>query len=200
MSTPYDHAGKQGVIAQILEIELSMFLSVRSLEKASCQEDPERFRVMRAAQFSAWGEKTLESYLKDLKRAESEGENLMTLKYARMDGLIPPLNRSPLIPAIVEIQKGWQRELSEKYPGVMGRGRGISDDDAGERGTSFERYLKGELETYSEQTLQWLLSDAQGYLDRNENMALSIYTAMIRELGYESLEDAEAAINERRNG
>ncbi|MBI5843424.1 MAG: DUF4125 family protein [Deltaproteobacteria bacterium] len=197
MSTPYDHAGKQGVIAQILSIELSMFLSVRSLEKASCQEDPERFKVMRAAQFSAWSEKTLESYLKDLKRAESEGDNLMTLKYARMDDLIPPLSQSPLIPAIVEIQKGWQRELAEKYPGVMGRGRGISDDDGGERGTSFERYLKGELETYSEQTLQELMSDAQEYLDRNENMAQAIYEAMIRELGYESLEEAEASIQAR---
>lgn len=197
MKTPSENIARKEIITEILDRELAMFLSVKSLERASCQEDPERFKVMRAAQFSAWGVKTLESYLKDLKRAESEGDNLMTLKYARMDDLIPPLNRSPLIPVIVEIQKKWQRELSEKYPGVMGRGRGISDDEAQGRGTSFERYLKGELETYSEQTLQHLLSDAQEYLDRNENMAQAIYEAMIRELGYESLDEAEAAINAR---
>lgn len=197
MTAPAENPEREAVLARILTIELAMFLSVKSIEPAACQEDPERFRVMRAAQFSAWGGATLESYLEDLKRAGAAGQNLMTLKYARMDDLIPPLSNSPAIMEIVAMQSKWQRLLAEKYPGVMGRGRKVGDDDAQGRETSFERYLRGELETYSERTLQLLLEDARGYEGRNENMARIVYEAMVRELGYESLEDAEASLNGR---
>jgi len=82
---------KEKLIQEILDKELRMFLAVVPQEPVSCQRDPEGFRVTRGAQFSVWSEQTLVSYREDLEKALIEDKNLMTLKYARMDNLIPKL-------------------------------------------------------------------------------------------------------------
>jgi hypothetical protein len=101
---------KKEIIEHIVEIELQMFLTVSTEQKANCQEDPESFRLHRRAQFSAWSDDTLGSYLADLERANEAGENLMTLKYARMDDLIPRENENPLIAKIISLQYRWQQD------------------------------------------------------------------------------------------
>ena len=141
------------LLEEILEIELEMFLSVKAKGNPSCQEDPESFRVHRGAQFRVWSERTQESYLGDLKKAREEGINLMTLKYARMEGLIPRRNTNPLIDDIAVLQYTWQMQMFEKYPHMMAGARDLSSTDDTEYRTSFETYLKGELETYSDETL-----------------------------------------------
>ena len=92
-----------------------MFLSVPADGDFSCQQYPDSFRLHRKAQFSIWSDDTLESYLYDLQRAEKEEKNLMTIKYARMDDLIPRENSNPLIDRIAEIQYRWQKELFHTY-------------------------------------------------------------------------------------
>ncbi len=169
-----------------------MFLAVPTDQPASCQQDPERFRLMRGSQFAPWSDDTLESYLADLKAAVGRGRNLMQLKYARMDNLIPPLTESPLVDRIVGTQVRWQRELEARYPWFMRRGRPVEDDEAESLSTSFARYLRGELETYSETTLERLHRDVERHLENGENMAEAVYSAMVAALGYESLADAEA--------
>ncbi len=188
---------KKTLIEKILERELRMFQGVRSAVRASCQDDPERFALMRGAQFSAWSEKTLGSYLDDLAAAESEGRNLMTLKYARMDDLIPPLTESPLVESIADEMCAWQRELAGVYPALLGRGRRLSGDEAGEPDTSFYRYITGELETYSEQTLQYLWDDVSDFKLGGRNMSEAITLAMVRGLGYATLAEAEDAQRRR---
>jgi hypothetical protein len=180
------------LIDAILDIELQMFLTVPSLEPASCQQNPARFKVMRGAQFAAWSNATLESYLEDLKDAAAAGRNLMQLKYARMDSLIPPLTDSPLVEETLRVQVRWQRELEARYPFFLKRGRAVEDTETEGAHTSFARYLRGELETYSERTLALLRKDVSGYEARGLNMSGEIYTAMVTALGYTSLEDAEA--------
>jgi hypothetical protein len=59
------------LIADILELETEMFLSVPADQPYSCQQNPEGFRLHREAQFSIWLKDTLESYLDDLRRAKT---------------------------------------------------------------------------------------------------------------------------------
>ena len=92
------------VIDEILDMELEMFLTVPGDGHSACQEHPEHFRFHRRMQFSVWSTGTLSCYRKDLRRALRNGENLMTVKYARMQGLIPSRNTNPLIDAILRIQ------------------------------------------------------------------------------------------------
>jgi hypothetical protein len=184
---------KKDLIDRIMAIELAMFLSVPSAEPAPCQSRPDEFKRNRKAQFAVWSDATLSNYLDDLKSAEENGRNLMTLKYARMGAQIPCMNASPLIDKIVEIQVGWQKEMFFRYPNLMRGARQVeSRDDTGMQ-TSFETYLRGELETYSEKTLALLYKDVLQYVARGRSMNERLYENLVRDLGYGSLKEAENA-------
>jgi hypothetical protein len=189
-----DNKDKAGIIEKILSVELEMFLNVPSAGKSSCQEYPESFKTHRRAHFFPWSKDTLESYLQDLRTALASGTNLMTLKYARMDNLIPPLNTNPLIGKIVEIQCAWQRDVLLKYPGIMGGGRPLSSADDSSSMTSFETYLRGEIETYSDTTLKLLYRDMLHKQAQGISMSREVYEYLVREKGYSSMEDAEKQI------
>ncbi len=183
-------ANAADLMARILDLEETMFLAVRSESPAPCQQEPATFRIMRRAQFSAWPPDALESYERDLTEAVKQGRNLMTLKYARMDDRIPALNTNPLISEIAAIQIKWQYALARRYPGLIARGRPI-EEAAGS--VSFKKYLTGELETYSDQTLACLGRHIRKLDADDENMAARIYQNMVAALGYASLEEAEQA-------
>jgi hypothetical protein len=189
-------------IEEILERELEMFVSVPSRNPAPCQSDPRGFRVHRSAQFAAWSVEALDSYLEDLKAAKAQDKNLMTLKYARMEGLILELHSAPrfreMIQMIVSIQLKWQKELASRFPLLVGRGRTLEEPEDGRGGTSFAAYLRGELETYSEKTLELLHGDMTAADDRGENLTETIYLHMVKNLGYRSIEEAETRIREGR--
>lgn len=191
---------RQALIEEILERELEMFLSVPARYPAACQSDPAGFRDSRSAQFSVWSIEALTSYLEDLRRAVEQGRNLMTLKYARMENLVPNLHEDPLvenlIDQIVEVQLEWQQELAVRYPSLIGRGRPLEAEGDGPGVTSFVTYLRGELETFSENTLACLFRDVTEARTRGENLTEGTYREMVRNLGYRSIEDAEARIRE----
>ncbi|WDN88926.1 hypothetical protein BuS5_01894 [Desulfosarcina sp. BuS5] len=179
------------LINRILKRELDMFLTVPTLQKASCQEDPEMFRIVRSSQFVSWSMETLESYLQDLKSAEKNKINLMTKKYARMDNLINKIKENPAMDEIVDIEIEWQKEMFEKFPCLMSSARALRSSEDTPSATSFETYLRGELETYSDTTLTFLLKDVKNYFEKNENMMMKNYLDMVKQLGYTSIEDAE---------
>ena len=189
---------KKDIIEEILSKELTMFLSVPSAQKSTCQEHPESFKLHRRAQFSSWSKDTLESYLHDLERAQENGTNLMTLKYARMDNLIPELNSNPLIDTIVGYKCSWQRSMMKKYPGIMSGGRPLSSAEDSAIMTSFETYLTGELETYSDATLELLSKDILAKHAQGISMAEEIYTFLAKEMGYGSLDEAEQTLRDRK--
>jgi hypothetical protein len=180
---------KDQLIENILQLELEMFLNVRSRYPVSCQENPDAFHFHRGAQFSVWSEETLKSYLDDLIKAKKQGHNLMTLKYARMENLIPDLNTNPIIEEIVHMEVDAQRDMLLRYPDILGQGRPLEDDNTGE--TSFKTYLRGELETYSDRTLELHHKDIQEARDRGENWVQLLYTNLFRNLGYKSLDEVE---------
>jgi hypothetical protein len=190
-------AARDKLIAKIVELELEMFLAVPADGIYSCQQDPDGFGLHRRAQFSMWLEDTLQSYLEDLHRAKEDGTNLMTIKYARMEDLIPPENRNSRIDEIVTIQCGWQREMIDTYPYFMEGARPLSRSDDANYDTSFEIYLRGELETYSESTLALLHRDITKLKKTGVNGSEIIYEHLARELGYDSIGAADRAKKQR---
>ena len=189
---------KDKLISEIIDIEIKMFLSVPALQKSGCQKYPNKFRMHRRAQFFSWSEDTLESYLGDLKSAAKKNENLMAQKYARMGNLIPPINKNPLIKKIVKILYKWQKEMISKYPNLMRRARPLSRYEDSTDVTSFETYLTGELETYSDKTIGLLYRDICDKIRLKINMAEEVYTVFAREQGYGSIREAEETIGKRR--
>jgi hypothetical protein len=186
---------KDNLIENILGLELNMFLNVPSRDPASCQENPDAFRLHRGAQFSVWSEETLRSYLDDLSKAKEQGHNLMTLKYARMENLVPPLNVNPIIEIIVHMELEAQREMLSRYPNFIGQGRSLEDDSAG--ATSFKTYLRGELETYSDRTLELLYEDIRQIKDRGQNFAQQVYSNLVKNLGYHSIDELEETLRKK---
>jgi hypothetical protein len=181
---------KDELVSQILAIELEMFLSVPTAEPAPCQQHPDQFMLHRKSQFSAWRRDVLASYLGDLQRARRRGENLMTVKYARMDNLIEPRHHS-LIDEIAAIQFAWQKEMFEKYPAILSGARPLSSSDDTVFKTSFETYLRGELETYSDETIGLLHAQVVEMQKNNRNMNEEVYSYLVKQSGYASLEEAE---------
>jgi hypothetical protein len=135
---------EQQLIDAIVQKELEMFLEVDNLGgPAGCQQRPESFQAMRWMTHSVFPADYLESWLGDLETAGEQGINLMTVKYGRMDDLIPRENHSPLVEAIADIECKWMQELRQESPESFRAGDG----------EGFRRYLSCELETLSQRTL-----------------------------------------------
>jgi hypothetical protein len=168
------------LISEIVEIELKMFLAVPGDGSGSCQQNPGAFKIHRKAQFCIWSVETLSSYLADLTSAERIGDNLMTKKYALIQGLIPTSNSSPHLNDILQMQLDWQEEMLNNHPKFKGKARPLTDDEAATQLVSFKSYAKGELETYSEKTLEFLYHDLKGLLDKDVNGSQEIYTTLVK--------------------
>jgi len=121
----------------------------------------------------------------------------MTKKYARMDNLIGPLSSNPLIDIITNYQCSWQRSMKEKFPKIFSKGRPLSSTEDSAYMTSFETYIRGELETYSDTTLELFHRDIQIKLSQGISMTEEVYEFLVRQLGYRCLEDAEKEVSER---
>lgn len=188
---------KDNIIEAILEIELRMFLSVNPVQTSGCQEYPESFKLHRRSQFLPWSEEALGGYLEDLSEAEERGENLMRRKYARMQGLLPPIEDNPVIEEIIRLKMDWQRAMFRDYPAVMSGARPLTDENTQAQMTSFETYARGEIETYSERTLGLLHRDLLAMQARGESLSEKVYDHLVRASGYASLEEAEKKLNVR---
>lgn len=186
---------KQEIIREILDYELEMFLKVKSRGKAACQDNPDGFRFYRGAMFSVWSIKALESYREDVQRAQKEGKNLLTLKYARMENLIPILNDNILIDKIVDIEIGWVKEIATKYPHVHSKGKPIEEDTS--QATSTRTYLRGELETYSDKTLELYYHNMLESRERGENLSEKICAMMVEGAGFATLQATEKNLSQR---
>ncbi len=176
---------KRGIVDEILEIEVEMFLRVPTGEEPSGRAHMEAMKTHRRGQFAAWSRTTCEGYLEDLKRARADGRNLMTLKYARMDNLVPRLSLNPLVTQIRNHYIRWQQEIIDHYPNTMRGGRDIDD---------FANYLSCELETYSDDTLALLWKDVQTHAEAGRNMSREVYEALAVQSGYASLDEMEARL------
>lgn len=175
---------REQIIEQIVEKEYKMFESLRARDPNHCKDNPKTFKLIRGIYFSFFSDETLWSYLKDLEDAEKFNRNLLEEKYARMDDLIPKIKENPLIEEIVTIRLEWMRELSSRYPNIF---------QGNEEG--FAKYLRSELETYSDRTLELVYRDLQKAIKDGRNILREQYELLFRKLGYNSLEEVERRVS-----
>lgn len=194
------------IIEQIVEMEWEMFQNVRNTGgRAACQDDFETFDVMRKSQFLTWDLPLLESYWKDLQEGKAQGRNLVMEKYAYMMESTAPKEyeaiatglpkiseeKQAMVEQIVAIQVGWREEFAKKYPHLSGQARIIHTSEDTLYDISFETYLRGELKTYSMQTLVLYGRRIVAFVQEQKNMTEEIMRYTTTFYGYKTLEDAE---------
>jgi hypothetical protein len=171
---------KEELIHKIIEIEWEMFSSVRNRGgKASCQEQPEVFKAIRSSNFLYWSEATLKSYWHDLLEAQKQKRNLMTEKYARMEGMIPSVDMetASLIDKIVKQECQWLEDIAMQSPHLKPV-RPIHSVEDSPYVVSSETYSRGELATYSKKTLELYLQDVLDMAAKKMNRIELIFNTM----------------------
>ena len=199
----------QNLAEEITKLEWQQFqLTENEGGRANCQGDWQTFHIMRMSQFLTWPLDLQESYKQDLERANSDGSNLITEKYARMmESTAPEIFErtiKPYIKPILEPRKSaqeqiiltqvkWADDFRNHYPhlGLAMRVLKTSEDTA--ENTSFETYLRGELSTYSDDTFAKYQRFVNNLRAENLNLTQMIITNTVRMYGYDSLESAECA-------
>lgn len=195
----------QELIAQIVAQEWAMFDEVQNNGgRADCQNNPKEFEIMRSSQLKTWSDEVLQSYLNDLITAGYAGRNLLTEKYAYMMEQTHPVEFQEIkqflpeispqvrvkIDEIVDINLDWQREADEKYPNLRAKGRPLTSKEDTPYVTSFETYLRGELKTYSADTIMKLHAYTLACLEKHYNMAIANLQNMVVQFGYANLDEA----------
>ncbi|EIK80868.1 hypothetical protein CGSMWGv1400E_04225 [Gardnerella vaginalis 1400E] len=199
----------QNLAEEITKLEWQQFqLTENEGGRANCQGDWQTFHIMRMSQFLTWPLDLQKSYKQDLERANSDGSNLITEKYARMmESTAPEIFErtiKPYIKPILEPRKSaqeqiiltqvkWADDFRNHYPhlGLAMRVLKTSEDTA--ENTSFETYLRGELSTYSDDTFAKYQRFVNNLRAENLNLTQMIITNTVRMYGYDSLESAECA-------
>ena len=197
----------QNLAEEITKLEWQQFqLTQNEGGRANCQEDWQTFHIMRMSQFLTWPLDLQESYKKDLERADSNGRNLITEKYARMmESTAPEIFERTIKPYIKPIseprksaqeqiiltQVEWAADFRERYPHLGLAMRVLKTSEDTEENTSFETYLRGELSTYSDDTFAKYQVFIEDLTAKNLNLTQMIITNTVRMYGYDSLEAAD---------
>lgn len=176
---------REALVQEIVDREWEMMRNVVSDGRSLCQERPGTFRAMREMTHSVLSRDTLASYAGDLRNAALEGRNLVTEKYARMEGKIPPVSECPLIARIVAIESAWMHDLCEAFPLTFRSAV-----------TYFERYESCELETFSDATLTLLYRDVLAARESGRNLVRERYESLFGKLGQGTLAEVEEKARE----
>jgi hypothetical protein len=171
---------KNQFIKNILEIEIENWNNAKIENRDEVSLD--WFTTVRSSMFNTWSIGALESYYEDLCNYKRDKINIMALKYARAGNLIPLISDNWLIDEVVKIETKWQQEVRNKYPNI------IRDNSE-----VFLKYLIGELESYSYETLRLCFYDIMEAKENNVNLAEERYKMQFSELGYSSLKEADEA-------
>ena len=201
-----DEEIKQNIIQQIITREWEFFQNVHNKGgRASCQDNYEEFNIMRSSQWEIFSLPTLRSYLDDLVLAKYRDRNPVMEKYAYMmkysapkeyeeiESFLPVISerKREITEKIIKIYLKWEAETMRKYPVIMDKGRKLYSESDTPEYTSIETYLRGELFSYSEKTLQLYYDYVKKCKNENKNLAEINLENIVRKKGYNSLEDAE---------
>ena len=173
--------------------------------RADCQDNWNTFSIMRKSQYMTWEDELLRSFLYDLITAEEEGRNLITEKYGRMMESTAPEEYKKLAESfpektdehraiaesIIKMQIEWMEEFAREYPHMAGNARKIHTSEDTPFETSYETYLRGELMTYSDDTLYLYGRFIVGLQRLGKNLAYMIMDNTAKLYGYRDVKDAE---------
>lgn len=201
-----DTTVRNGLIRKLVLLEWHAFDKTENRGgRADCQDDWNTFSIMRKSQYMTWTIPMLQSFIDDFERANERGWNLITEKYARMmESTAPeeyaqikaslpeiPADKKQIIEEIVKIQVGFMEECAEKYPKAASNARSIHTSEDSLWNTSYETYLRGELSTYSDRTLELYGRFITELCRQGKNLAVMTLSNTAVLYGYESLEDLE---------
>lgn len=200
-------SGRDNDVNMIIDLEWEMFQNVNNIGgRASCQDDWDTFYIMRYCQTKIMNDMTVKSYKADLEEAVLAGHNLVMEKYARMMQYTDPVyyenELKPNLPGIRAEKRKLANDIADRmanaeqkfakdYPKFSRRGRPIEDETGGV--TSLHTYADGELLTYSERTLNYLLNSIEKLEKKGENIAYIIHDETARFYGYDGVKQAEEA-------
>ncbi len=201
-----DDSFKAALVSELVSLEWEAFDKVKNEGgRADCQDDWNTFSIMRKSQYYTWTEEMLKSYISDFHRANDRGWNLITEKYGRMmESTAPykffemkesfpeiPEMKKEIIEEIVKIQVGWMEEFAKEYPKAASNARSIYTAEDTPYNTSYETYLRGELSTYSDETLDLYGRFIAQLCRENKNLAKMIMANTAFLYGYASLDELE---------
>ena len=198
------------VLDEIISIEWNMFQNTQNIGgRASCQDDPDTFYIMRASQYANWTEEMLTVWIDFLHQCETSGRNLVTEKYGYMMQYtdlhyfnkhvkhhlpVVPLAHYRLINIIVEALIGWEKEFAAAFPMLSRMGRPITSEGDASGFTSMETYARGELETYPLQLLELYATYVKQLKEGGQSLAMMNQLTMVQLYGYDTIEEAEASL------
>ena len=204
-----DDSFKAALVNELVSLEWEAFDKVQNEGgRADCQDDWNTFSIMRKSQYYAWTEEMLKSYIRDFHKANDKGYNLITEKYGRMMESTAPLKymqlkdafpeipeaKKEIIEEIVKIQVDWMEEFAARYPKAAGNARSIHTAEDTPYNTSYETYLRGEVSTYSDETLDLYGRFIARLCMENKNLAQMTMANTAFFYGYASLDDLEAKL------
>lgn len=116
---------KQEKIEKLIQMEWEDFQKVNNEGgRASCQDDPETFFIMRRSHFAPWTEELIDCVQADMDRAHEQGRNLVMEKYAWMMASTAPeqfkkLHHFLIDPTLAGEQ--WSDAIVKQQLGLDGR-------------------------------------------------------------------------------
>ena len=172
------------VLNAIIDLETEMYQALNTEPPITPEKRPP-FRLMRWMTYSVLSDSTLSAWLRALLLAKASGRNVLTEKYALIDGKIEHFHDSPLIAKIVNSEIVWMDELHERYPHVIKRDP--------KNVTFFHQYAFCELESWSDEALEAYFADVQSALAGGRNLCEERYNNLHQKLGHPSRAEMESA-------
>lgn len=181
------------VINKIMCYEWDMLLAVNAGDaRLECKNNKPMFFLMRSSQWDVYPETIQIAYLNDIHAAVNTGRNLMVEKYGymmaetdpagfeRIKHALPPITdeKRALVEKIAADHKVWYEEAKAILPGTIGMGR--TDNPANPQLASVQNYLRGELYTYSINTLQKIIAYNDECRKQGKNLVVEIHKRYVR--------------------
>lgn len=173
---------KEILITDVVSNEWEMFTNTNNIgRRSSCQDQKGNFIASRAAYWNMFDEQVLSSYLKDLSNAKSNKINLAAQKYGYMmestdpdyfktiKHLLVPVSdkKLKLVDSIMLIYMKLEESLISSS--LDNKNRVLYKQYDSKYNTSVETYMRGELTSYSEETLSLILAQFLKNVSNGEN-------------------------------